>query len=131
MTSAKEIRHYLADNTTFLKVIRSRKLSRFPSPSTFRLPKTLIVHSTSSNSGKEEKDKIGHWISILLTDNEALLFDSFGRKPNDFNIINYVFKYYNCVYFNCTPLQHITSINCGLFCISVEEEISSTLYQRK
>ena len=93
MTSAKEIRHYLADNTTFLKVIRSRKLSRFPSPSTFRLPKTLIVHSTSSNSGKEEKDKIGHWISILLTDNEALLFDSFGRKPNDFNIINYVFKY--------------------------------------
>merc|ERR1712073_89842 len=87
MGSAKEIRHYLAENTTFLKVIRSRKLSRFPSPSTFRLPKTLIVHSTSSsNGGKEEKDKIGHWISILLTDNEALFFDSFGRKPNDLNI---------------------------------------------
>jgi len=112
--SGKQIRLLLRDNDNFHKVLASKSACHLSHPSSLVLPKTLIFNI---DSGRGEK--IGHWVSLLMTKRgEALFFDSMGRQLHDVNIIKYLLPHYKYIFFNSTKIQHNSSIKCGLFCIA-------------
>lgn len=119
MLSAKQIRLLLRDNNNFLKVLASKSICNIPPPYSLSLPRSLIINI------KAKKGRIGHWVSLLLTSNEAIYFDSMGKQLYDVCIIKYLLNHYNCIIFNPIKIQHNTSVKCGLFCVAFVKFVKS------
>ena len=58
-----------------------------------------------------------HWFAIYFKNNTCYFFDTFGRKPQNKFIIEFIKNNSNILKYNSTKIQNIYSINCGIYCI--------------
>lgn len=59
-----------------------------------------------------------HWIAIFFNDNgRVYFFDSYGRKPRNKNILNFMKRNAKMIFYNKVCVQDFYSVSCGLFCL--------------
>ena len=83
------------------------------------LPENVVSFPSAYIFNKDTSSQGGsHWLLLVFQNNEtAYLFDSFGYKPQFYNLED-VLEGYNCIY-NEIRLQSKNSNVCGYFCIYV------------
>lgn len=72
-----------------------------------------------------------HWVCLLVRNNKAFYFDSFGAYPID-EVINFCKTNNLKLGFNNFIIQNIKSTNCGLFCLALIRYVgkSNNLYEK-
>ena len=84
-----------------------------------RMPVSLIVNTDiSTRSG-------GHWLALVLREDECFYFDSFGLPILEQAIIKYLEPYYGKVTYSDVCIQHVQSTKCGEFCILFVKHVHS------
>lgn len=59
-----------------------------------------------------------HWLAFYFdTKKRCYFFDSYGNKPDFFNLENYIKKLTNKVIYNKKIIQSWSSQNCGFYCV--------------
>ena len=100
-----------------------------------QLPKTVqngnyIINLQSSNGGK---NKGTHWTALIIHDQNAFFYDSFGAAPSK-EIRQFIKKRKGChLGFNNWIIQDIHSESCGWYCLALLKNIqhnkNKDLYQ--
>lgn len=106
--SGRQINRYLKKNVVFRGCFASNNIPRFKT-----FPFSLIINTNTTDQRVD-----GHWVSLYISKNYCLFFDSFGVPVLEKNILNYVSKYHKKVIYSNVCIQAIESVHCGLFCIS-------------
>ena len=85
-------------------------MNRLPDlPNSF--PKSIIINTDPAN-------KVGdHWVALVLTDQRAFYFDSFGIEIINEEVKEFLIPKYTTIIFNNLCIQHISSDKCGAYCI--------------
>src|SRR5882757_2348802 len=72
-----------------------------------------FIVNTDKSTGRGK-----HWIAIYAPMNGLVeYFDPFGIKPLNEEIYEFIRKNSSNYLYNNHPIQHLTSIKCGLFCL--------------
>ena len=74
-----------------------------------------LIFNTGDSSTKGE-----HFIAIYFNEKNLFYFDSFGKKPNDKNIIKFIKsqqRKIKKIIFWDKPIQDVNSSYCGFYCI--------------
>lgn len=59
-----------------------------------------------------------HWTAVFFTSNaQAFYFDSFGHKPKNKNILNFMKRNASMIYYNKICVQDYYSVTCGYYCL--------------
>lgn len=69
----------------------------------------VVNHDSIRNGGT-------HWTCFVKNDQIAYYFDSFGKLPPPFEIIEYLGSDCN-IYYNSMQYQNFNTINCGHLCL--------------
>lgn len=86
---------------------KASKLPKFP----LSFPKSFIVNIY-------EREKIGHFVAILLRKDYVIYFDPLAEEPWCKKIVQYLKEYYMHVkvYYCLFPVQDDFSVKCAHFC---------------
>lgn len=80
-------------------------------PEKFSLPAAFIINLSKKSEGGS------HWVAMYFDRNsQSYFFDSFGLRPKNKYILNFIKSHSKKTQFNKIQLQHITSTKCGKFC---------------
>lgn len=108
----RQISTMLSHIPDFLGVFACDTLPHNP-PSNF----SLVVNTDSS-------DKAGiHWQAIIVRNNVAFFFDSFGNIPR-VRAISRFCKQFHTVHYNKKKHQRMSEVTCGAYCVYVINEMS-------
>ena len=81
-------------------------------------PTTIIVNT-------EKSDKKGeHWVAFYMEKDHCLYFDSFGLGVIEDDISLYLSNYYKSVIYSKNPVQDVSSVACGYFCIAFVQHVT-------
>lgn len=69
----------------------------------------ILNHGTSRTDGT-------HWTALAKNYNTAFYFDSFGKLPPPFEVINYLGENIN-IYYNTKKYQNYGTVICGHLCL--------------
>lgn len=70
----------------------------------------IINHGSSNTAGT-------HWTALVKNYNRAFYFDSFGKLPPPYEVIDYLNKSGVYLYYNSKNYQNYGSVNCGHLCL--------------
>lgn len=81
---------------------------------TIKHKKFSLIFNTGDSSSKGE-----HFVAIFAHKKTFYYFDSFGKKPTDYNITNFINNAIGSrrLIINCITIQADTSTFCGYFCL--------------
>ena len=103
----KILEYYAKDKSFFYGVFPIDKL-----PSIESYPSCLIMNNQSS------KQKGEHWLSIYFNKHgHCEFFDSFGKSPAFYGVLQYLKKYSTRIVYNRSMIQSNVSEYCGLYCV--------------
>ena len=94
----------------------------FPSnkiPSIDSYPCSFIINTAKSGHPGD------HWVALHCREDVSFYFDSFGIPLIETDIIQFMKKYYKKVIYNRKCIQDVSSVACGLFCISFIKNVYS------
>ena len=109
-----EICNHLKYEKTFLGCFPSNK-----TPTILKYPCSIILNTEKSGESGE------HWIGLYLEKYHSFYFDSFGLPVLEDDIFNFLKKKYKKVIYNKHCIQDISSVSCGLYCISFVKHVNS------
>lgn len=72
----------------------------------------IIINLESSEKGGS------HWVLLIIRDNLAFYFDSFGASPDNY-VIKYCSKFKLKLAMNNYIIQDLKSTECGIFCLGL------------
>ena len=103
-----EIDRLLAKEKNFVGTFALDKLPQ----KKIKVPASFIINNDVSSK------KGDHWVSLLITKNQAFYFDSFGLPIIDKQILRFLSRQkFKKVTYSNKCIQSIYSDKCGLFCI--------------
>ena len=102
-----QIDNFLRKNNNYLGTFPLDRLPDLPK----KFPKSIIIKTDQCNKPGD------HWIAIVLTEQHAYYFDSFGLGIVDQEIQQFLLPRYSSIIFNSLCIQHILSDKCGFYCI--------------
>ena len=113
MLSGDEINSILEEKPNFIGCFARNELPQVSQPCSF-----IVNTDPSDRSGS-------HWLAIVLRQETALYFDSFGLPILEPDIKNYLSQYYSYVIYNTECIQDTLSEYCGYYCAAFIKQVQS------
>lgn len=92
-------------------------LDKIPTPTHY--PSYAVVNTEKSGERGE------HWVALLMEQHYCCYFDSLGLPILEEELQQYLRSTYDSVIYNKTPIQYLTSVMCGHFCIQFVQSVDS------
>jgi hypothetical protein len=97
------------------KFAKSNFLGVFPRdllPQVKKVPCSAVINTDSSREPGQ------HWIAFYVDEKRVCtFFDSYGRRPSEFNLDSYFQSFSLEIKYNDQQIQSVKSSSCGHFCI--------------